>query len=92
MLDRDLDEDLDPLSQSEGAVMGARSTGTNGSHGAEKHVPGSGWNNKKAQDDLNRAMESVIDQDFNLAEFGDPLLDAIMGDGNEDTRGQALKV
>ena len=40
-----------------------------------EYVPGSGWNNKKAQDEYHRAMENIVDQDFSLQEFGDPLLD-----------------
>ncbi|KAL1957816.1 hypothetical protein VTO42DRAFT_5534 [Malbranchea cinnamomea] len=34
--------------------------------------PGSGWNNKKALEEYHRALESVVDRDFNLDEFGDP--------------------
>lgn len=30
------------------------------------------WKSKRAQEEYQRAMENVIDQDFNLNEFGDP--------------------
>lgn len=35
--------------------------------------PGSGWKSKRAQEDYHRAMESVVDRDFSLREFGDVL-------------------
>ncbi|KAJ5496120.1 hypothetical protein N7539_001236 [Penicillium diatomitis] len=35
-------------------------------------LPGTAWNNKRAQDEYHRAMEHVVDQDFSLDEFGDP--------------------
>jgi hypothetical protein len=35
--------------------------------------PGSGWKSKRAQEEYHRAMESVIDRDFSLREFGDVL-------------------
>ncbi|KAL4808304.1 hypothetical protein BDV18DRAFT_134658 [Aspergillus unguis] len=34
--------------------------------------PGASWMNKRAQEDYQRAMEYVVDLDFNLDEFGDP--------------------
>ncbi|KAL9617263.1 MAG: hypothetical protein Q9160_007944 [Pyrenula sp. 1 TL-2023] len=40
-----------------------------------KYIPGADWNNKRAQEDFQRAMENVVDKDFSLKEFGDPLID-----------------
>lgn len=40
-----------------------------------KYIPGAEWNNKRAQEDFHRAMENVVDKDFSLKEFGDPLID-----------------
>ncbi|MCJ1420888.1 hypothetical protein MMC32_007247 [Xylographa parallela] len=37
---------------------------------AEKE-PGWAWKNKKAMDEYQRAMEQVLDKNFNLREFGD---------------------
>ncbi|MCJ1384268.1 hypothetical protein MMC17_007384 [Xylographa soralifera] len=37
---------------------------------AEKE-PGWAWKNKKAMDDYQRAMDQVLDKNFNLREFGD---------------------
>ncbi|KKK25094.1 hypothetical protein ARAM_004564 [Aspergillus rambellii] len=34
--------------------------------------PGASWMNKRAEEEYQRAMEYVIDQDFTLDEFGDP--------------------
>lgn len=33
--------------------------------------PGSGWNNKRANEEMQRAWEAMLDKDFNLREFGD---------------------
>jgi len=35
--------------------------------------PGSGWKSKRAQEEYHRAMDSIVDRDFNLREFGDIL-------------------
>ena len=35
--------------------------------------PGSGWKSKRAHEEYHRAMESVVDRDFSLREFGDVL-------------------
>ncbi|KAJ5983426.1 hypothetical protein N7481_005525 [Penicillium waksmanii] len=35
-------------------------------------APIASWKSKRAQEEYQRAMENVIDQDFNLNEFGDP--------------------
>ncbi|KAL3455369.1 hypothetical protein BJX64DRAFT_282134 [Aspergillus heterothallicus] len=34
--------------------------------------PGASWLNKRAEEEFQRAMEYVVDQDFSLDEFGDP--------------------
>ena len=52
---------------------------TNGMDGAgemegqrnEKHVPGAGWKSKKANEEYQRAVETLTDRDFSLREFGD---------------------
>ncbi|KAL9108860.1 MAG: hypothetical protein Q9227_006391 [Pyrenula ochraceoflavens] len=38
-----------------------------------KYLPGAAWTNKRAKEDYQRAMEGVVDKDFNAREFGDPL-------------------
>ncbi|PLB42457.1 uncharacterized protein BDW47DRAFT_121566 [Aspergillus candidus] len=40
--------------------------------------PGASWMNKRAEEEYQRAMEHVIDQDFSLDEFGDPFDDRDM--------------
>ncbi|KAK2755964.1 hypothetical protein FQN54_005761 [Arachnomyces sp. PD_36] len=37
-----------------------------------KNAPGASYMNKRAEEDYQRAMETVIDRDFTLREFGDP--------------------
>lgn len=34
--------------------------------GDERNIPGGTWKNKRAQEEYQRAMEAVIDKDFNL--------------------------
>ncbi len=41
--------------------------------GAGDGKPGSGWKSKRAQEEYHRAMDSIVDRDFNLREFGDVL-------------------
>jgi len=36
--------------------------------------PGHGWKNKKAQEEMQRAWENVVDRDFSLKEFGDVIM------------------
>lgn len=49
--------------------------GTNGdSRGQANAKPGSGWNNKRANEEYNRAWDAVMDKDFNLREFGDVMI------------------
>lgn len=39
----------------------------------DKDRPGAGWKNKKAQEEMARAWENVVDRDFDIKAFGDPL-------------------
>ena len=34
-----------------------------------KDAPGASWNNQRAQEEFNRALENVVDKDFSLREF-----------------------
>lgn len=67
----------------------ARSSFTNGTYGdaaggvagtgaaAEKPAteqPGQGWKNKKAQEEMQRSWDNVVDKDLNLKEFGDVIM------------------
>ena len=36
--------------------------------------PGWGWKNKKAQEEMQRAWDNIIDRDFSLKEFGDVMM------------------
>ncbi|RDW65932.1 uncharacterized protein DSM5745_09671 [Aspergillus mulundensis] len=45
--------------------------GTTESTGSTEQ-PGASWMNKRAEEEYQRAMEYVIDLDWNLDEFGDP--------------------
>ncbi|GIJ81891.1 hypothetical protein Asppvi_000394 [Aspergillus pseudoviridinutans] len=40
--------------------------------------PGARWMNKRAEEEYQRAMEYIVDKDFNLDEFGDPFDDRDM--------------
>lgn len=39
----------------------------------DKDRPGAGWKNKKAQEEMARAWENVVDRDFDVKVYGDPL-------------------
>lgn len=39
-----------------------------------KEQPGASWNNQRAQEEYNRALESVVDKDFSLRMLCSPLL------------------
>ncbi|KAL4999741.1 hypothetical protein BDV10DRAFT_164245 [Aspergillus recurvatus] len=47
-------------------------SGAEGETGESTQHPGASWMNKRAEEEYQRAMEYVIDQDWNLDEFGDP--------------------
>ncbi|EAL89617.2 uncharacterized protein AFUA_4G11750 [Aspergillus fumigatus Af293] len=44
----------------------------------QQRQPGARWMNKRAEEEYQRAMEYIIDKDFNLDEFGDPFDDRDM--------------
>ncbi|KAL4945405.1 hypothetical protein BDV06DRAFT_184838 [Aspergillus oleicola] len=51
----------------------AKGSGPDGRSGADSaQQPGASWMNKRAEEEYQRAMEFVVDLDFNLDEFGDP--------------------
>lgn len=78
--------DSGPQPRGAGATGGISNGGGDGVKAGGKYVPGSGWNNKKAQDEFHRALENVVDQDFTLREFGDVLLDGYEANGMEQSR------
>jgi len=47
---------------------------TAGALGEREERPGWGWKNKKAQEEMQRAWESVVDRDFSLKEYGDVVM------------------
>ncbi|KAJ5149768.1 hypothetical protein N7448_001346 [Penicillium atrosanguineum] len=53
------------------AVMKDNGAGAQKSRASLEH-PIAAWQTKRAQDDYQKAMEHVVDKDFNLHEFGDP--------------------
>ncbi|EAW10608.1 uncharacterized protein ACLA_050800 [Aspergillus clavatus NRRL 1] len=48
----------------------------------QQQQPGAMWMNKRAEEEYQRALEYVVDKDFNLDEFGDPFDERDM---DEDT-------
>jgi hypothetical protein len=42
-----------------------------GRRNGKQYVPGLGWKTKKANEDYQRALETLVDRDFSLREFGD---------------------
>ncbi|RHZ68583.1 uncharacterized protein CDV56_109697 [Aspergillus thermomutatus] len=44
----------------------------------QQQQPGARWMNKRAEEEYQRAMEYIVDKDFNLDEFGDPFDDRDM--------------
>ncbi|OJD15581.1 hypothetical protein AJ78_04171 [Emergomyces pasteurianus Ep9510] len=74
--------------QSEYAVLTSSHVGGDGARGTDfrdhpssgisRAEPGSSWNNKKAEEEYQRALEMVVDRDFSLKEFGDPFDDRDM--------------
>lgn len=45
--------------------------GMNGQQSGTGYVPGIGWKTKKANEEYQRAAETLVDRDFSLREFGD---------------------
>ena len=39
----------------------------------DKNKPGAGWKNKKAQEDMQRSWDYIVDKDFDIKQYGDPL-------------------
>ncbi|GFF25491.1 hypothetical protein IFM46972_01430 [Aspergillus udagawae] len=54
------------------------STQVAGQQQQQKRQPGARWMNKRAEEEYQRAMEYIVDKDFNLDEFGDPFDDRDM--------------
>ncbi|KAI1629677.1 hypothetical protein EDD37DRAFT_64640 [Exophiala viscosa] len=52
------------------AESGGLGTGNN----ERDETPGWGWKDKKAQEEMQRAWENVIDRDFSLKEYGDVMM------------------
>ena len=75
-----------PQQRGTAATGGISNGGGEGGKLGAQYVPGSGWNNKKAQDEFHRALENVVDQDFTLREFGDVLLEGNEANGSEKSR------
>lgn len=49
-----------------GEMIGGQQNGND-----KQYVPGSGWKSRKAQEEYQRAAETLVDRDFSLREFGD---------------------
>ncbi|KIV88587.1 hypothetical protein PV10_08257 [Exophiala mesophila] len=45
-----------------------------GASGERDERPGWGWSNKKAQEEMQRAWDNIVDRDFSLTEYGDVVL------------------
>lgn len=41
--------------------------------GGEQSKPGAGWKNKKTQEEMQRSWDNIVDRDFDIRQFGDPL-------------------
>ncbi|EDN03658.1 predicted protein [Histoplasma mississippiense (nom. inval.)] len=61
-----------------GDGAGSGASWDNQSSAIARAEPGSSWNNKKAEEEYQRALEIVVDRDFGLKEFGDPFDDRDM--------------
>ncbi|RMJ22489.1 hypothetical protein PHISP_06645 [Aspergillus sp. HF37] len=53
-------------------VSGIAAGNSGGVSGPEAQRPGASWMNKRAHEEYDWAMGSVVDKDFSLKEFGDP--------------------
>ncbi|KAH8428155.1 uncharacterized protein LDX57_005860 [Aspergillus melleus] len=58
--------------QTTSSKLGSGAPGTKSGSTAPEDQPGAKWLNKRAEEEYQRAMELVVDKDFNLDEFGDP--------------------
>lgn len=70
--------DSNDISEDDEAIdmKGESSRGVGNKVGVEeKNKPGAGWKNKKAQEDMQRSWDYIVDRDFDIRQFGDPLAD-----------------
>ncbi|KAK1149430.1 hypothetical protein N8T08_006653 [Aspergillus melleus] len=58
--------------QTTSSNLDSAAPGTTSGSTAPEDQPGAKWLNKRAEEEYQRAMELVVDKDFNLNEFGDP--------------------
>ncbi|KIW67158.1 hypothetical protein PV04_06430 [Phialophora macrospora] len=63
-----------PQSTSRGAGDAAALSALAGSEKDGANLPGGGWKNKKAQEDMHRAWDNIVDRDFSLKEYGDVMM------------------
>jgi hypothetical protein len=56
------------------APTNAQPTANMGNEKTIADQPGQGWKNKKAQEEMQRSWDSVVDKDLNLKEFGDVVM------------------
>lgn len=71
-----IDDDGDFMTDDDEAIDMKGESGRVGGAGAgkmDKDRPGAGWKNKKAQEEMARAWENVVDRDFDVKAYGDPL-------------------
>jgi len=63
--------DSNDISEDDEAIdmQGERSRGV----GVENSKPGAGWKNKKTQEEMQRSWDNIVDRDFDIRQFGDPL-------------------
>jgi len=61
-------------SQYETGQMQQDPTMIQGAEGQREDAPGYAWKNKKAQEEMQRAWENVVDRDFSLKEYGDVMM------------------
>ncbi|KAK5327693.1 hypothetical protein LTR93_003079 [Exophiala xenobiotica] len=61
-------------SQYETGQMQQDPTMMQGADGQREDAPGYAWKNKKAQEEMQRAWENVVDRDFSLKEYGDVMM------------------
>lgn len=56
-----------------GNVAGGHDRSRRRRAGERDDGPGAGWRNKKAQEEMARAWEFVVDRDWSVRQYGDPL-------------------
>lgn len=65
---------MDPTMLSETQRDDTSSLSAAGALGEREERPGWGWKNKKAQEEMQRAWDSVVDREFTLKEYGDVVM------------------